>query len=395
MVRRILFVDDDWNELEQLRVSTRHMRGLWELSFACGSGDALRHLSSMAEPPDVVLCEIALGGITGIELLQLAHQKAPDSIRLLHSADLSTGALCRAAPWAHDYLEKPLDVQALESIIVELTDHPRLYENNPIVRIAASVDSLPTLPATYQRVMQISQTPDFSLRDVAQAIQDDIGLTAETIKLVNSSFFGLRSEVISIEQAVGLLGLDVIRGLVLGNSLFGDSATGPSWLDLSGLANRSQAVAALARAIAKIDGYSSRDQALAFLSGMVHGAGLLLLSRCPSIDIPTSTGIEYSIDPAVDIRLFGVDRYALGAYLLRLWGFEKGIAEAVAGLAVQPHVMNSPTARALRTASELLAWGGFSVASFVEGDPETRALVAAMRVELDKQLSRDQTANAA
>jgi HD-like signal output (HDOD) protein len=215
------------------------------------------------------------------------------------------------------------------------------------------------------------------------------------MKLVNSSFFGLRSDVTSVEQAVGLLGVDVIRGLVLANSLFAEPSAGAAWLDLAGLADRSQTVAALARAIAKVDGHTSREQALAFLSGMVHGAGLLLLCRCPSVNIPSSTGVEYSIDPSVDTRLFGVDRYALGAYLLRLWGFETGIVEAVAGLAVEPHLMSSPTARSLRAANELVAWGGFSVAEFVEGDPETRALVAAMRVELDKRLELGEPATAA
>lgn len=395
MVVRILFVDDDWNELEQLRLATRHKRDDWSMSFACGSRDALRHLASMSEPPDVVLSELDLDGIDGIELLQKAHRKAPESIRLLHSADPSTAALCRAAPWAHHHLAKPLIVDEFEATIRQLTQHPRRFEDNPIVQLAESVDSLPTLPTTYQRVMEIAQTSDFSLGEVASAIQDDIGLTAETIKLVNSSFFGLRSDVTSIEQAVGLLGLDVIRGLVLGNSLFGDSMAGSSWLDLPGLSERSQDVAALARALAKADGHSNRDQALAFLGGMVHGAGLLLLSRCPSVDMPASTGIEYSIDPAVDLRLFGVDRYALGAYLLRLWGFERNVVAAVAGLAVEPHLMRSPTARSLRTASELVAWGGFSVTAFVEGDQETRDLVSAMRQELDKRLQDDGTAKAA
>ncbi len=394
MVVRILFVDDDWNELEQLRLATRHKRDDWDMSFACGSRDALRHLSSMSDPPDVVMCELDLEGIDGIALLQEAHQKAPESIRLLHSADPSTAALCRAAPWAHHQLTKPIIVDEFDATIRELTQHPRRFEDNPIVELAASVDSLPALPTTYQRVMEIAQTSDFSLGEIASAIQDDIALTAETIKLVNSSFFGLRSDVTSIEQAVGLLGLDVIRGLVLGNSLFSDSVSS-NWLDLQGLSERSQDVAALARALAKADGHSNRDQALAFLGGMVHGAGLLLLSRCPSVDMPASTGIEFSIDPGVDLRLFGVDRYALGAYLLRLWGFERSVVAAVAGLAVEPQVMRSPTARSLRTASELVAWGGFSVTAFVEGDQETRDLVSAMRIELDKRLPDGETARAA
>ncbi len=369
------------------------MQHVWDRTFACGSADALRHLASRSPAPDVVITELHLSGMDGIDLLKAIQATVPQSIRLLHSSSSSTAAICRAIPWAHQFLPKPLDLAELEQTITNLRGDPSAHDRHIITKLVGSVATLPALPATYQRVVAISNQPDFSLRDISNAIQDDVALTAATMKLVNSSFFGLRSDVTSVEQAVSLLGLDVIRGLVLANSLFSESSASAPWLDLARLAERSQLVAALARSISKVDGNTSREHALAFLSGMVHGSGLLLLSRSPSVDLPAATGIEYSIDPDVDIRLFGVDRYALGAYLLRLWGFETTIVEAVAGLAVEPHVMNSPTARALRAANELVAWGGFSVPDFVEGDYETRELVAAMRIELDKRLT--ETADAA
>lgn len=385
MVVRILFVDDEWDELEQLRKLTRPMHQVWDMSFACGSTDALRHLASESHPPDVVITELHLSGMDGIDLLKAIQATVPKSIRLLHSASSSTGAICRAIPWAHQFLKKPLRLDELEGTINQLRGDPSAHDRHIITQLAGSVATLPALPATYQRVVDIAERDDFSLREISDAIQDDVALTAATMKLVNSSFFGLRSDVTSIEQAVSLLGLDVIRGLLLANSLFSESPSSAPWLDLARLAERSRTVAALARALAKVDGNNSRDQALSFLSGMVHGAGLLLLSRSRSVDLPTATGIEASIDPDVDIRLFGVDRYALGAYLLRLWGFETTIVEAVAGLAVEPQLMVSPVARALRAANELVAWGGFSVPDFVDADRETLALVAAMRTELDKR----------
>jgi HD-like signal output (HDOD) protein len=361
------------------------MRGAWDMSFACGSNDAIRHLSSSEHPPDVVLAELELAGIDGIDLLKTIQSSAPHSVRLLHSEHASKAAICRSVPWAHQFLTKPLDIALFESTIARLRVDPTAHESHAISVLAGSADTLPALPSTYQRVVDISSRPDFSLREIAEAIQDDVALTAETMKVVNSSFFGLKGDVTSIEQAVSMLGLDVMRGLVLANSLFDADSKAADWLDLAALADRSQAVAALARAIAKADGHSNRDQALAFLSGMVHGAGLLLLGCCNGVDLPAGTGIEYSIDPEVDIRLFGIDRYALGAYLLRIWAFEPSIVEAVAGLGVPSGVVGGTTAATLRIASELVAWGGFSVSAFVEGDPDTCAMVAAMRAELSKR----------
>lgn len=395
MVVRILFVDDDWDELERLRKLTRHKRGAWEMSFACGSKDAIRHLSSEPNPPDVVLSELDLAGTDGIGLLKAVQGSAPSSIRMLHSASESTLAISRSVPWAHQFLRKPLDLEHFEATIEYLRADPTAHESHVIGKLAASVDTLPVLPTTYQRVVDISNQPDFSLREIAAAIQSDVALTTATMKVVNSSFFGMQSQVTSIEQAVGLLGLDVMRGLVLSNSLFDENDSVGSWLDLASIAERSQAVSALARSLASLDGQSKREQALAFLGGMVHEAGLLLLGRCPDIDLPAGTGIEFSIDPEVDYRLFGIDRYALGAYLLRIWGFEEAIVGAVAGLGVPHYVVDDPLATTLRTASELVAWGGFSVPAFVEGDPDTRALVAAMRTELDTRRQLDSVREAA
>lgn len=393
MVVRVLFVDDAWDELEQLRRLTRHLRPDWDMSFACGSNDALRHLAQATEPPDVVLTELELAGMDGIDLLRAIQGSAPRSLRLLHSDRPSTAAIVRAIPWTHRFLPKPLDPHEFERTVAELRGDPTAHESHAIAEIAGAVVNLPVLPSTYQQVVEISSRDDYALQEIAAAIQGDVALTTETMKLVNSSFFGLRTDVTSIEQAVNLLGLDVVRGLVLASSLFDQESA--SWLDLRKLAERSQAVASLARALARVDGLPVRDQALAFLGGMVHGAGLLLLARCERVELPPSTGIENSIDPNIDMRLFGMDRYALGAYLLRLWGFEPGIVEAVAGLALHPRVVDSATARTLRTANELVAWGGFSVAAFVANEPETVTIVEAMRAELDKRLDGGDAPNAA
>jgi HD-like signal output (HDOD) protein len=381
VVVRILFVDDDWDELEVLRLLTRHKRDEWDVAFACGYHEAIRHLTG-SKPPDVVVSEVQLDGLGGIELLKTIQSNAPHSIRILYSRDRSTMAICRSIPWAHQFLAKPIDLAVFESTIAYLRADPTAHESHSISQLAASADTLPVLPPVYQRVVDIAATPDFSLRQIAEAIQDDVALTAETMKVVNSSFFGLLVEVTSIEQAVSLLGLDVIRGLILASSLFDESTISTSWLDLAALADQSQHVGSMARAIAKLDGHPARDQAIAFLSGMVHGAGLLLLTRC-DVNIPAGTDLLRTHDLQVDKDLFGIDRFALGAYLLRLWAFEHAIVEAVAGLGVPSGVVSGPIATSLRDAHDVMAVGGFSVAAFVQGEPDAMAAVKSIREQLD------------
>lgn len=127
MVVRILFVDDGWDELEALRRMTRHKRDVWDMSFACGSNDAIRHLSTSKHPPDVVLADLDLAGIDGIDLLKTMQASAPHSVRLLHSQNASTSAICRSVPWAHQFLSKPLDLEQFESTIAHLAVAPTAH----------------------------------------------------------------------------------------------------------------------------------------------------------------------------------------------------------------------------------------------------------------------------
>ena len=57
--------------------------------------------------------------------------------------------------------------------------------------------------------------PDIGL--ITETIARDVGISAALLKMANSLLFGLKQNVRSVQQAVGLLGLS--RGVTLANSL--------------------------------------------------------------------------------------------------------------------------------------------------------------------------------
>lgn len=57
------------------------------------------------------------------------------------------------------------------------------------------------------------------MRKIAQLIGKDIALSAAMLKLVNSPFFGLSRKIDSPQQAVAILGLGNVTGIVTGLSL--------------------------------------------------------------------------------------------------------------------------------------------------------------------------------
>jgi diguanylate cyclase (GGDEF)-like protein len=79
---------------------------------------------------------------------------------------------------------------------------------------------LPTLPGIAVRILELVHRGDSSLSEIAEVIATDPPLSAEVLKVTNSSYFGLRHKVTSVSQAASLLGTTLLKNLALSFSLF-------------------------------------------------------------------------------------------------------------------------------------------------------------------------------
>ncbi|HEV8691888.1 MAG TPA: HDOD domain-containing protein, partial [Ideonella sp.] len=74
-------------------------------------------------------------------------------------------------------------------------------------RLADQVRDLPALPQALARLQAMLQQDDVSNDALATAILRDPALAARTLKLANSSLYGLTGRVKSVRDAIGVLGL--------------------------------------------------------------------------------------------------------------------------------------------------------------------------------------------
>ena len=88
MSSKILFVDDDANLLAACR---RSLRGRFEVETALGGPQGLQLVSS-SEPFAVILADMRMPGMDGIEFLRKVKDLAPDSVRMMltGNADMDT-----------------------------------------------------------------------------------------------------------------------------------------------------------------------------------------------------------------------------------------------------------------------------------------------------------------
>lgn len=144
-------------------------------------------------------------------------------------------------------------------------------------RVVVGLQSLPSVPALYQQITQELTSEDPSINGIADIVARGIAMTAKVLQLANSAFFALCRTITSTSQAVSLLGTETITALVLSTELFrgaesGDLAVEKVWL-------RSLLVASLAKAIVLSEAGSASAAAEAFVAGVLHDCGKLVLAQ--------------------------------------------------------------------------------------------------------------------
>jgi HD-like signal output (HDOD) protein/CheY-like chemotaxis protein len=329
---RVIFVDDEPRVLEGLKRMLRPKRNEWEMTFVGSGQEALAALRS--QPCEVVVTDMRMPGMSGAELLEVVQREYPDTIRLILSGQAETESVMKALGVSHQYLAKPCDADILQGSIARAFTLRDLAGNPAVKTLVARINKLPTLPATYQKLVECLKDPKADLEDVGRIISRDPSMSARLLKVVNSAYFGLAKPVADVARAGALLGLDRIMALVLGQGLFsGGEAPQVRGFSLEALWSHSLATAAAAHRIAVEEKLDKDQVAAAFLAGMLHDIGKLVLAMGVPADYARVLDLANG-KPGKECELELLELQAthpdVGAYLVGLWGLPNTIAEAIA-----------------------------------------------------------------
>lgn len=328
-MKHVLFVDDEASILSGLRRMLRPYRHEWEMAFAESGEQAIAMMKDT--PFDVVVSDMKMPGMNGVELLTKIKELYPDSIRIALSGHAEMELLLESVQVTHQFLAKPSDAEHIRNVIAQALALREMLKDEKLRSCIASIDILPSLPTLYTRVTQIAAAPDGTLRDIGRTVGEDISMSAKILQIVNSAFFGLAREVSSPEEATTILGLDVIRALILNVKIFSSYDQSKCALNLEQLNRHSQRVGLLAHQIAKHEGLPRKICDLSLMSGMMHDIGKLVLATAYperyKESHQTHEGIE---DWRAELDTFGISHAHIGAYLLGVWNLPNPVVEAVA-----------------------------------------------------------------
>jgi len=331
--KSILFVDEEPYVRKALQRSLRDVRDVWELHFATGPAEALQAMAQ-AEVDVLVTEMVFTSGPSGLDFLETVRNRHPQTVRIILSGYVDRDITLKTVDLAHQFLSKPCDDSDLKDTIAKAFLIWDLLAQDSLKKVVARIDALPSLPSLYVELVEALKAENSSVQQVADIVSRDLELTAKLLKLVNSSFFGLPQRVAHPAKAVSLLGLDLVQSIVLASSAFEKfNHLALQGFSVAQLWDHAIQTAALAKAIAQEAHLTRADVDTAFMAGLLHDIGkLLIASNLPAEfrAIIEQMRLRRCGMASAENELLGTTHAAIGAYLLGLWGLPDAIIDAVA-----------------------------------------------------------------
>jgi len=195
----------------------------------------------------------------------------------------------------------------------------------------ARLKDLPALPLVVSELLASFDDPDVELAELAGKIAHDQALAAKTLRLANSSFYGLQSRVRTIGQAIQVLGFDSVRALVVGAGLIGGFESGrEKGFDYDGFWRHAIGTALCARALAR---HVRSNPELGFVAGLLHDLGrLVLVTRFPEhyAEVLARRALRDCELLLAEREVLGIDHAQVGRALGQHWKIPEPICRAIA-----------------------------------------------------------------
>jgi HD-like signal output (HDOD) protein len=234
----------------------------------------------------------------------------------------------------HQFLPKPCPTDLLKATVQRAAMMRTLLPSPAIREKVSKMERIPSLPSLYLELVRQLQSMNTQIEDVAKTISQDIGMTAQILKIVNSAFYGLPEPVSSVAQGINFLGFETVKFLVMAVGIFSQFESRKlGGISLETLWHHSARTADGARLLAKSTVPDRQVADDAFAAGLLHDVGkLVMASNYPDLYEQVGRNAQAkNVEWLVEEReVFGFDHADVGGYLLGLWGLPPAVVEAVA-----------------------------------------------------------------
>lgn len=195
-----------------------------------------------------------------------------------------------------------------------------------------AMENIQPIPQVALKILRLIDNEEYEIKTLADEIRKDQVISARTIKLCNSVVFAGSSKVESLDQALVLIGMQLLVKLVISvsvNKFFGHSGLGYS-LCKGGLYHHAVGTAIIAEKLADYTG--SAEPGLAYTAGLLHDIGKVVLDQSIASAYPLfyrKLFEEENNFSEVENEILGLDHTQVGNKLARKWLFPESLRDTI------------------------------------------------------------------
>ena len=194
------------------------------------------------------------------------------------------------------------------------------------------IKDIPTLPIIVLELNKLLRDPDTSIKTVCDTIEKDQAITLKILKLVNSAFYGFKSKISDLRNAVALLGYNAVRNAIVSLSVINSFPKRITLadFDISIFWKHSLAVAVTSKNIAQLSKKESPDNC--FVGGLLHDTGKVIMAQYfPELfeTVWSTLQNEQISFYASERKTLPIDHAKVGAHLAGKWQLPQGLVDAI------------------------------------------------------------------
>ena len=207
-------------------------------------------------------------------------------------------------------------------------------QNNLTGKIETYIATMPSLPTSVSKVLEICNNAQTSPADLNQVISLDPVLVGRVLKLLNSAYYGLGQQITSLVRAIIMLGINTVKNLALSTAVMGSISDNknPQGINMEGFWRHSLCTGVTAKLIAKRRGIDPKQLEEYFTAGLLHDIGKIPINAA----VPDGYMLSIAAADREKIPLFraeeqnlGINHCTAGAMITRAWKLEGPAAEAI------------------------------------------------------------------
>ena len=222
--------------------------------------------------------------------------------------------------------------------------------NADILQLIEKRIELPSPPAIAIQILNNVKDEDSSLLDLAKIISADPALTSKVLRIANSSFYALPTEVASVAKALTVLGTNLVKNIALSFVISHDMHDKKNNLfDFDYFWRRAVTSAVAAELLTKTLKAENED---IFVTALLHDIGVLILYLSQGdgyralLKERKATGtFLYNLER----QAYGFDHQQLGANLISSWGLPESVF-----IPIYYHHLSSEAPDDYRSTAEIL-----------------------------------------